>query len=297
MDLHEIFENFLVAENLHEKKILVAASGGVDSRVLLEIAAEKVARKNLAVFHFNHNFRENSQHDAEFVEKICAEKKIFFFKKKLEENFSKNLEKNWRIARKNAAEKVAKNFGAKKILTAHHATDLVETMIFRLAKGTGIPNLAAFDISQKPFWRVPKSEIEKFARKNFLEFRADPSNKNLRFSRNLIRAKILPPLRKITPNLEKIFVKNFWNFFYCGEFLKNELEKIWPKKNFLPLEKFLDFPEILQSEFLRQISKKIPSSAEIFDAKKWLKNSPAGNSEKFCGGTKLKISQKKIFWN
>ncbi len=283
-------------------------SGGIDSCVLLHIAQKVVDRNNLAVFHLNHNLRKNSIQDFEFVEKLCKKYKVKFYGETLtkQEIQPKNLESYWRKQRQNLVQKCAKDFEAKTILTAHHATDLVETMIFRLTKGCGVNGLSPFDTSTKPFWQIPKSELEKYAEKNKLEFHYDSTNDNLKYERNLIRKKILPELRKITPNLEKVFVKESQIFAETADFLdtfittslldKGDLEDFSESQTSLPLSDFLSTPSIIQKEFLIKIAKSQPSFAEIEDCLKWLKNNPKGNSEKEIGRTKLRIKKNKIVW-
>ena len=297
MNLEETITDFLSQENLKDQKILIAVSGGVDSRVLLEILNKLCVQGNIAVFHLDHGTRKASAADCVFVKNLCAEKNIQFFSEQLECQPEKNKENSWRDSRKTATKKVAEKWGAKLILTAHHATDLVETMLFRMAKGAGIDGMTPFDISTKPFWRVPKIEIEKYARKHDLKFVVDESNYEDDFERNLIRNKVLPELRKITPNLEKVFVKNFEIFSDTKDFLDTELNKcVFKTGDPLKLEDFLTLPQILQKEFLRKVARKTPSFSEIKDTLKWLRNNPKGKSEKIVGGTKLRILEKRIVY-
>ena len=257
MNLEKTITDFLQREKLENQKILIAVSGGVDSRVLLELLDKFCVQGNLAVFHLDHGTRKESAADCAFVKNLCAEKNLQFFSEILEDKPDKNKENSWRDSRRSATEKVAKEWGSKRILTAHHATDLVETMIFRMTKGAGIDGMAPFDISTKPLWRVPKSEIEKYACEHDLKFVVDASNASNYFERNLIRNEVLPELRKITPNLEKVFVKNFEIFSDTKDFLDMELSKrVSQTESSLDLKDFLILPAILQKEFLRKIAKK-----------------------------------------
>jgi tRNA(Ile)-lysidine synthase len=201
-------------------------------------------------------------------------------------------ESSWRKSRQELSQKAAQDFGGNSILTAHHATDLVETMIFRLTKGCGISGLSPFDISTKPFWQIPKTELINYAKQNNLKWHEDTSNLDTDFQRNLIRQNILPQLRKITPNLEKVFVKESIIFSQTQDFLNQQINL----KNNLKLQDFQNLHSILQKEFLRKISKTTPSFSEIKDCLNWLKNNPQGNSKKEIGKTKLSINKNNIFW-
>ncbi len=302
--MEKIFTDFLKKESLLGKKLLLCVSGGVDSRVLLEIAVKSMDRKNLAVFHLDHALRSNSSKDFKFVKNLCKNNNINFFGETLKTTVQKNKENYWREQRKNLSQKAAKEFGATKILTAHHATDFCETMIFRFTKGSGLSGLFPFDISTKPFWQIPKTEILKYAKEKKLSWREDPSNKNVDFNRNLIRNKVLPKLRNITQNLEKVFLHESEIFKETQAFLDLSLiEKLNFDKSFdfsygiLDLNQFDNLPNILQKEFLRKIAQKTPSFSEVKDCLKWLKNNPKGNSKKEIGGRKVYLKKNILHWN
>ncbi len=299
MNLEQTFSEFLKREKLEGKKLLLAISGGVDSSVLLEIASAIVPAKHLAVFHLDHGTRKTSQRDFSFVQKMCSIKGVPFYGERLTKFPSKNREEFWRGERQKLSQKAQKDFGATRILTAHHATDLVETMLFRLTKGCGVGGLSPFDISAKPFWNIPKSEIEQYAKMRKIKFITDESNADTKYERNLIRHKVIPVLRHITPNLEKVFVTESEIFGETAKFLSNHVEtrliaSLRTKNIFLA--ELLALPVILQSEFLRLISKKTPSFDETADCLKWLHNNPKGNSTKKIGGTVLKVKEKKLQW-
>ena len=172
-------------------------------------------------------------------------------------------------------------------------------MIFRLTKGTGCTGLAPFDITTKPFWQVPKSKIIKYAQNNHLEWREDSSNNDLTLERNCIRHNILPQLRKITPNLEKVFVAQSQTFKETQAFLDQSIATLNPdifKENKIKLTEFQTLSPILQKEFLRKIATKTPSLPDLKDALKWLLNAPKGNSKKLLGELQLRIQNQHITW-
>ncbi len=297
--LSEIFTDFITKQNLENKRLLLMVSGGVDSVVLLHVAAQTIKPENLAVFHLNHNLRESAEADLIFVQNMCSNLNIKAFTHTLDTQPEKNTESNWRQERKTLSQKVADDFGAARILTAHHATDLVETMIFRLTKGAGPSGLSPFDSSTKPFWKAPKQTLIDYAQAHNLEWHEDESNLNTKFERNLIRAQVLPSLRKITPNLEAVFVREAETFAQLQDFLTQQLQAVCTKEledQAIALNKFLDFPPSLQTEFLRTIALKTPSQAELTDCLRWLQSQPQGNSKKELGQAKLYIQQQTLKW-
>ncbi len=295
-NLISVAQKFLEKEDLKDQKILLMVSGGVDSVVMLEVFSQILDPKLLAVFHLNHNLRVESEEDSKFVQKICSKKKIKFYTQTLKkESHLQNQENNWRKLRQKFSSQFAKEFGSQRILTSHHATDLVETMIFRLTKGSGPSGLSPFDISTKPFWKIPKTEIIDFAEKNKLEWREDYTNLNTNFERNLIRLKVLPHLQKITPNLEKVFIREAQNFGEIDNFLDETVAPLIHKKS-IALKDFLLLHPALQKVLLHKIADTAVSSSEVEDCLKWLKNQPRGNSQKPLGLKQLHIQNHQLFW-
>jgi len=95
------------------------------------------------------------------------------------------------------------------IATAHHLNDSIETVLFNLAKGTGISGLKGIpSINGKyirPMMFATRNMIHDFAKDNHVIWREDQSNSSIKYHRNLIRHNIIPELKKINPNLEQTF--------------------------------------------------------------------------------------------
>ena len=298
-NLESVFTAFLESEKLQGQNLLLMVSGGVDSMVLLDVAAKSVNPENLSVLHINHGAREAAHENEQFVQNICSKYNIAYFTVLLDFYPGQNVEASWREARQEAATEAASEFGAERVLTAHHATDLVETMIFRLTKGAGPSGLSPFDTSTKPFWQVPKTDLLAYAKKHQIEWREDYSNLNKNFERNLIRADVLPPLRKITPNLEKVFVREAKTFDQVQIFLSQSLNDSCHEalsSQSISLADFTALSPILQTELLRSIASKTPSHSELSDTLKWLLSQPKGGTEKSLAGTKLRLKSGVLSW-
>ncbi len=286
MNLESIFTNHLGPHQLDHQKLILMVSGGVDSRVLLHVAEKCLSSKKIGVFHLDHQTQDSAEH-FQFVKKCCDAHKVEFFGKKITNIPSKNKEASWRESRIVAAEEARKEFGAAKVLTAHHATDLVETMLFRLTKGCGIEGLAPFDTSTKPFWQVPKNILIQYAQDQNLDYVNDHSNTDTTLQRNLIRHEVLPHLRRITPNLEQVFVKEFQMFEAIGDFVQKSL----PTTKEISLIDFNTLHPALQQAWLKKIGGSGTSFTEIQDALRWLKNNPKGNSKKGLGNRELTVEK------
>lgn len=186
-----------------EKPILVAFSGGYDSMCLLEILTS--LRKNIIAIHLNHNWRgDESRLEEEKCRKFCEKKSVKFYSETLLDDIPKT-ETAAREARYKFFANCAEKFNSEAVLTAHNANDNAETLIYRIAKGTGTTGLCGIakhrGIYYRPLLEVQRCEIEEFCSKNDLKPNVDSSNDNTKYKRNLIRKNILPELGKINPNV------------------------------------------------------------------------------------------------
>jgi tRNA(Ile)-lysidine synthase len=187
--------------------IVVGVSGGVDSMVLLHLLHENDCKK-VTVCHLNHLIRKESTQDAKLVKEVCAKYKYSCVARKiniphLAKKDKLGIEETGRRERYAFFEETRKKRKAKYILTAHHADDQAETILLNLIRGTGIQGLMGIRKKNerilRPMLNVTKEEIEKFAKKMKLRYRLDKSNKNTEYSRNFMRLKIIPQIKKINP--------------------------------------------------------------------------------------------------
>lgn len=296
MGLKKEFQKYLNRENLIKKKGIIAVSGGIDSMVLLHLMLEHIPAQRIAVFHVHHGVRNQSDDEFQIVQNICSKKGVRFYGYRLDHIPEKDRENFWRKERKRLGTQAMKDFGAERILTAHHATDLVETMIFRLVKGVGLDGLSPFDTSTKPFWQIPKSELIQYAQEKGIKYFEDETNTNIDYERNLIRQEVLPHLRKITPNLEKVCVNEAIVFGEAADFLQKSVQWALADSRSVALDDFLQMHPARQRQWLRMVAHKTPSFAEVEDCLRWLHNKPQGNSQKEIGGTLLRIERGQIMW-
>jgi tRNA(Ile)-lysidine synthase len=98
------------------------------------------------------------------------------------------------------------NEGFDKLAVAHHKDDQIETILFNLAKGTGISGLTGMqprksDNTIRPLLFTDRKAIEDYARTERLSWREDSSNDSLKYHRNFIRRKVIPVLKEVNPGL------------------------------------------------------------------------------------------------
>jgi tRNA(Ile)-lysidine synthase len=179
--------------------ITVALSGGLDSVVLLDLLLRLQGLRNWAISaaHFDHRMREESASDAVWVKDLCESRGV-----PCRVGRAPSVPKNEADAREFRYEflqKARTALGARWLVTAHQADDQAETVLFRLLRGSGLAGLAGIPSRRAPdvvrpllpFWR---SELEAYGRARRLSYLADPSNLDLRITRNRIRHQLIPEI-------------------------------------------------------------------------------------------------------
>ena len=195
-------------------RYVIAVSGGVDSVVLLDMVVRgalpnsnsKIPIANLVVAHFDHGIRAESAEDAEFVKNLAATYGLQCETKR--ENLGKNAsEEHARNRRYAFLRSIAKKHHAK-IVTAHHADDVVETIAINLTRGTGWRGLAVLDSSDiwRPLLDTTKNELLAYAKIHRLEWREDSTNQDTKYLRNQLRQKLVT-LDKQTAELLRLYRK------------------------------------------------------------------------------------------
>ena len=199
--------------------VIVAVSGGADSvallRALVEIrkADESSDSGSLIVAHFNHQLRgADSDQDAEFVRGLADGFGLPFELGERKSDQSSNSENDFRDQRYAFLTGVARSTNSRYIATAHHRDDVIETVLFRLFRGTGLPGLCGIPETRvvdesltivRPMLAVDKTLIETSLQAWGQGWREDASNSGSDFSRNFIRNEALPLLRSRFANVDE----------------------------------------------------------------------------------------------
>lgn len=102
-------------------------------------------------------------------------------------------------------EEVRKKYEAAHILTAHHADDQAETLLYRITKGTSITGLVGIEETRecyaRPLLSVTKKDILQYAQENAVPFGHDETNDDISIPRNRLRHTVIPELKKINPEV------------------------------------------------------------------------------------------------
>ncbi len=188
-------------------RVVCAVSGGADSVCLLHLL---LSRDDLTCFcaHFDHGIRPESGEDAAFVESLCRQWGVPFYTRRGDvparaAETGESLETAGRELRYAFLRRAAEHFGADVIATAHTLDDNAETVLFRLARGTGLRGLGGIpperDGIVRPLLGIRRREIEAYLRERGIPWREDPTNALDGAARNRVRHHVLPALEAVHP--------------------------------------------------------------------------------------------------
>jgi len=202
------FRKFIEKERLFEEddKILLACSGGIDSMVLADLLLTNGT--NFGIAHINHMTRgDNSDADQQFVESYCTERDLPFHTvsapiSEMASDKGENFHAFARQYRYRFFNDLKEKYGYNIVATAHHNSDALETFIFNLTRGAGLDGLTGITTKSekviRPLMFVSKKDIISYADKYKIAYKEDASNASNKYTRNLIRNKVVPELSSIS---------------------------------------------------------------------------------------------------
>lgn len=217
------FLEMLWKENMEEALsggALLALSGGKDSVLLLSLFSEYAKEKKIpfAAFHLHHGIRgAEADRDKDFCHMLCLRLGVPFFSAfvsvpDIAKRTGEGLEAVARRERYRLLEETAKREGFTAVLTAHSATDNLETVLLHLLRGgggnalCGIPPVrplgdALFVL--RPLLSLSSEEITAALKERELPFVFDSTNADTAYHRNYLRCEILPRLSPLSPCPER----------------------------------------------------------------------------------------------
>ncbi|RXF73497.1 tRNA lysidine(34) synthetase TilS [Hansschlegelia zhihuaiae] len=183
-----------------QERIVLAVSGGADSTALLVLAAEWAQGRggpSLFVATVDHGLRPQAAQEAEAVAALAASYGLPHARLDAPlTGGATRIEETARRLRYAALANHAKEIGADALATAHTLDDQAETVLMRLAAGSGPSGLAAIrqEVSRdgvvtiRPFLGVPKRRLVETLRARKIGWAEDAMNADLRFARPRLRA-------------------------------------------------------------------------------------------------------------
>ena len=234
MDKVKDFLNNILLDN---DTVVCATSGGVDSMTLLNILIEYKQEKNINIIcaHINHNLREESFEEYDFVKEYCKKNDIIFEGTTFEKHKSGNFESESRKKRYAFFEEVIEKYKASYLFTAHHGDDLIETILMRIVRGSSFDGYSGFNIVSnrgnykilRPLVYYSKKDILSYAQEKNIEYRDDKTNYDTKYTRNRFRKDILPLFKRENENVHLKFLKFSENMNEASDFINESINDVY----------------------------------------------------------------------
>lgn len=246
-------------------KVLCAVSGGADSVCLLHWLSQQ-KDISLVAAHFNHHLRgDEADQDEQFVRTLCKDWGIPLAVgqgnvKAETEARQQGIEETARQLRYAFLFETAEAEGCDLIATAHNADDNAETMLLSLIRGTGLTGLTGIPFRRenivRPLLHTTRREILAYLERHRLPHREDSSNRDERYDRNRIRAKVMPVFFHLNPWAVKHMARTAAQLSeidrYLDENTRTFLKRVQecPGRVSLPLENLLGAPHVLRPRMI-----------------------------------------------
>lgn len=195
----------------------VAYSGGADSAALLLAAAEQWPSQVQAI-HVHHGLQTAADDFVQVCRAVCTATGVPLHVVRVQAAPAQGQspEEAARKARYAALGTAATALGLHGVLLGQHADDQVETLLLALSRGAGLPGLSSmaerFDRHGMTFYRpllqTPAAGLRDWLTQRNIAFVDDPTNTDERYTRNRIRARLLPVLAGAFPQFRETFARS-----------------------------------------------------------------------------------------
>ena len=201
----------------------MALSGGADSSALLAGCAQRWPGQVIAL-HVNHGLQAAASQFEAACQTLCSSLNLPLRVARVDAGHAsgQSPEDAARIARYSALASLAGEVKTEghighiaHIALAQHADDQVETLLLALSRGAGPAGLAAMPAHwermglhwHRPLLEVAAADIRHWLRQHSISWVEDPTNADPGFTRNRIRADLLPPLQACFPHFRDTFAR------------------------------------------------------------------------------------------
>lgn len=197
--------------------LAVAFSGGADSTALL-LATQASWPGGLVALHVHHGLQaaadDFESHARSTCETLGVELRVM--RAAVQIAPGQSPEDAARTARYTCLAEMALRSGAACVLLAQHADDQAETLMLALSRGAGLPGLASmaprFERHQmlfaRPLLQLSGASLREYVGQRGVGFVEDPSNADQRFTRNRIRAVLMPAWERCFPGVRQRLIRS-----------------------------------------------------------------------------------------
>ena len=201
-------------------RVLAMVSGGADSTCLMYVLAARYPGR-LGVVSIDHGLRPDAAEEAKAVVRAARALGVPVWCERLSLEGGSAVQQRARDARFAVARRLAAAEGYDRIATGHTASDQAETVLFRIARGTGRTGALGMGAVDgdiiRPLLGVTSDETREWCRARDVRVVDDPSNADSRFARPRVRHGLIPVLTQVHPGAERAVVR-------FAEHLRDEAE-------------------------------------------------------------------------
>jgi tRNA(Ile)-lysidine synthase len=199
--------------------LAVAYSGGADSTALLLACAERWPGQVSAI-HIHHGLQAAADGFELHCRELCARLGVPLQVQGVDARHApgQSPEEAARSARYQALRRCAEAADPpiRHIALAQHADDQVETLLLALSRGAGLPGLSAMPAHwerdgiryYRPLLEVSGDQLRQGLRERGASWIEDPTNADEQYTRNRIRARLLPALEAAFPQFRDTFARS-----------------------------------------------------------------------------------------
>lgn len=197
--------------------LAVAYSGGADSSALLH-AASLCWPGQIRAIHVHHGLQEAADDFERHCRQVCEGLSIPLAVQhvKAHPQPGQSPEEAARRHRYAALAETARQLGCRSVMLAQHADDQAETLLLALGRGAGLPGLSAMPewfereglVFGRPWLDVSGTELRRWLDERGLGFVDDPTNTDERYSRNRLRARLMPALAEVMPHYRQTLARS-----------------------------------------------------------------------------------------
>lgn len=229
-------------DKMVENGLIVGFSGGADSMLLLLFLLEYRRRNNLnfniTAVHVNHMIRgAEADEDMQFSAEISKALGVDYVSEKVDvpqlaDEMSVGLEEAARCARYRIFEGIISGRNdVSFVAVAHNATDNLETVIFNMMRGSGLPGVCGIPPVRgniiRPLLHISKEDIVLLLSEYNIPYRIDSTNSDVAYTRNYIRAVVAPTLKSLSPSPESSIARLTSALIADNDYLLSAAENIF----------------------------------------------------------------------
>jgi tRNA(Ile)-lysidine synthase len=197
--------------------LAIALSGGADSTALLVACARRWPAQVIA-FHVHHGLQAAADRFEQHCVDLCESLQVPLHVAHVDAKHApgESPEDAARNSRYAALQLLARQHSVHTIALAQHADDQVESVLLALSRGAGVAGLAGMRASweregvahARPLLQVAGDDLRTWLRAEGIPWIEDPTNGDEQFTRNRIRARLLPAWQEAFPSFRDTIARS-----------------------------------------------------------------------------------------